>query len=297
MTVHLRIHTEKNGMIPHTYPEPFQYPGGEWDLRHVPEIPADQGKVTLIADVRGADPNDLIKAALWGDVADRGNLMPPRVDPDFVIMLPYMPAARADRGIPLGVTVYARLIRGMTPTRTIIMDPHSRQAELSLTATNLRVADHLPLLKQALETSRLKYDGIIIPDKGAGDRAAQASGLYGWSTYQAGKVRDFETGKLSGFRMVDEPPATGNLLIVDDICDGGGTFKGLATHLQKEYGVGRERLGLWVTHGVFSGDADGLRSYFTDIMTTDSHPGALRPGVATTIVPCFPALLEAMKRK
>lgn len=40
-------------MLAGQYPESFQYPGGEWNLRNIPEIPSDQGAVTLIADIRG----------------------------------------------------------------------------------------------------------------------------------------------------------------------------------------------------------------------------------------------------
>lgn len=291
MTIHLRMHTKNSGLIPGLYPEPFQFPGGEWDLRHVPEVSPNEGIVTLIADMRGPDANDLVKAALWADVAHRGNFGPNRLDSKFVLMLPYLPAARADRGNPIGATVYTRLIRALQPDRVVGLDPHSPFIVQNLGMT-LRLASHNDLLKEALSVNQKTYDGIICPDKGAVERTRITAEVLGLPVYHAEKVRDFETGRLSGFKMIDDPPKTGKLLVVDDICDGGGTFKGLAQHLSDRYDIELDRLGLWVTHGIFSGNAYELRSYYSDIMTTDSHPGCFTVGVATTIVPCFQAMYD-----
>ena len=86
------------------------------------------------------------------------------------------------------------------------------------------------------------------------------------------KVRDFATGKLSTFQCEDLPE-TGRLLVVDDICDGGGTFMGLA----QATGLPKERLDLWVSHGVFSRRAAQITSAYGCIFTTDSHPGHRNP--------------------
>jgi len=54
---------------------------------------------------------------------------------------------------------------------------------------------------------------------------------------------------------------------VDDICDGGGTFIGLAKALkQKNAG----NLYLAVSHGIFSKGFNELNKHFTKIFTTDS---------------------------
>jgi phosphoribosylpyrophosphate synthetase len=57
---------------------------------------------------------------------------------------------------------------------------------------------------------------------------------------------------------------------VDDICDGGGTFTGLAITM----GLPRERVELLVSHGVFSKGAERLGQYYRLIHTTNSHVGA-----------------------
>ena len=95
----------------------------------------------------------------------------------------------------------------------------------------------------------------------------------GVPVYTAGKTRDFESGKLTGFHMEDDLPTTGRFLIVDDICDGGGTFVGLAAAIrEKTPHVG---LDLWVTHGIFSQGFDALEDAFEVIHTTNSFFGTV----------------------
>jgi len=57
-------------------------------------------------------------------------------------------------------------------------------------------------------------------------------------------------------------------IIVDDICDGGGTFIGLAEELRRRNAAS---LYLYVTHGIFSKDADvKLLDHFAKVYTTNS---------------------------
>ena len=57
------------------------------------------------------------------------------------------------------------------------------------------------------------------------------------------------------------------ILIVDDICDGGGTFLGLAQELKAK---NAGNLYLAVSHGIFSRGFEDLEKVFTKIYTTDS---------------------------
>jgi ribose-phosphate pyrophosphokinase len=113
-----------------------------------------------------------------------------------------------------------------------------------------------------------EFVGIIAPDAGAAKRANEAATLYQLPVYQALKKRDAATGRLSNFTC-ETLPSEGKFLVVDDICDGGGTFIGLA----KATGLPKERLALWVTHGIFSGKAADLKNFYSAIYTTNSHPG------------------------
>ena len=58
-----------------------------------------------------------------------------------------------------------------------------------------------------------------------------------------------------------------DILIVDDICDGGRTFIGLAEELKKK---NAGDLYLFVTHGIFSQGFSELKKHFKKIFSTNS---------------------------
>ena len=82
---------------------------------------------------------------------------------------------------------------------------------------------------------------------------------------QARKFRDVLTGNLSGFHVSDGEVLGGRpAIIVDDICDGGGTFVGLARELRKH---GVTDLTLAVTHGLFTQGRARLTEDFSSVRT------------------------------
>lgn len=248
--------------------KPVTFPAGEAHI-HVPDTFKVSDYTHHLADVRGHDPLDLFMVSMWADV-----LTTLRVEKwkefGITVSLPYLPGARADRGLPQGASIYAEFINGWLADQIITIDPHS--PVMPDLINNLTVFPVERVIKHYIQdgSSDIRpqpYVGVIAPDKGAVKRAQGAATVMGVPLYTAEKVRDFETGKLSGFRMIDELPAEGKLLIVDDICDGGGTFVGLA----KAINIGHERLDLWVTHGIFSKGFDSLEDYFGTIHTTNSY--------------------------
>ena len=225
-----------------------------------------------IADVRGLDHTDLFTLAMYGEaVMERGERL--------VLILPYLPGARMDRGNPVGAAVYHDFIHSVVePSQIITIDPHSQAAADFYERGSIydAVFTVFPveriIRKEVQDASRdskanATYAGVIAPDKGAHDRAAAAATVMGVPVYHGGKTRDFNTGKLTGFHMEDELPDEGRFLIVDDIGDGMGTFKGLADVT----GLGSDRLDLWVTHLILSKGEVGLRERFGVIHTTDSY--------------------------
>jgi ribose-phosphate pyrophosphokinase len=258
--------------------EAFQFPGGERHLR----VPENLTEKTTGAVLYGADPADIIDLGMWADMArQRGERT--------VAYIPYFPAARADRGIPFGAKVYADIINSFKLDEVVIFDPHS--PVITELVHNVRVVDSTRAVRRAVagrarSAADNGYVGVIAPDKGAVARAEHVAAALHLPVFKATKHRVEATGKLSDFR-VEELPAEGRLLVVDDICDGGGTFCGLA----EAAGVERERMSLWVSHGIFSGKANQLRNYFSTIYTTDSHPGARREDVGAVVVPVLPYLV------
>ncbi|UVF61248.1 phosphoribosyl pyrophosphate transferase [Mycobacterium phage DuncansLeg] len=277
MAVYLRVYKPEVGTS-RDAAQKFKFPGGEVHLKNV--IPEMSGLSYYVADVRGADLDDLMAAGLWADIAhDRE--MP------FVLFLPYLPAARADRGEPGGKYMYAKFVNTFGADQVITIDQHSQLGYNWY--DELNDLPLLPLLDRALESQgHWRYDGIIAPDKGAVERANAVAQHYGLDLYVGNKYRDFETGRILKYEI--DVPKSGQYLVVDDICDGGWTF----TELARASDLFQSQLSLWVTHGIFSGNAHELRKYYRRIYTTDSHPGHNRVGVATTIVPTFTYMHEAM---
>lgn len=267
MTITFRTKTAKGWTVDAAY-TPFTFPDGAAHLKGTDVDPT--GAIAQIADIRGHNPQDLFHLALWADFFSAYR------DPGkIVVLMPYLPGARMDRGEPRGALLYANFLNDNLPdnARIVILDPHSPVMPKMINA-NVVEYPFERIIRRELgvrgDTKNSNYVGVIAPDKGAIDRATRAANVLHVPVFKAEKTRDFETGKLSGFTC-EELPKEGKLLLVDDICDGGGTFVGLADTLLSEQGINRDRLDLWVTHGIFSKGFDDLLDRFGHIHTTDSY--------------------------
>lgn len=193
------------------------------------------------------------------------------------LFVPYFPAARQDRiminGESLSSKVYADLINNLNYNTIRIVDPHSEVIVNML--ERVIVVDNIPYLDEAIDDWRFNIKkrtetfSIVLPDKGAAKKLKTFVKLANFPTrvYIGEKKRDLLTGKLSGFDIDCKDFKGETLFIVDDICDGGGTFLGLAKVL-KERNAGD--IYLFVTHGIFSKGFTELNKYFRKIYTTDS---------------------------
>lgn len=261
MTLKFRTKVKQGWTVDSTL-EAFTFPGGEAHVKGSEDFGHEVDY--QLADLRGADSHELFQLAMWSDACKR------RYE-RTVLILPYLPGARADKGSPRGGAVYAEFIGGLHLDQIITLDPHSpfMPNRLDFGPGYLSIFPVERIIKRELGDRGDHYDhpyvGVIAPDKGAIDRAQRAAKVLNVPLFKAEKTRNFETGKLTAFTC-EELPATGKLLIVDDICDGGGTFIGLA----EATGLRRERLDLWVTHGIFSQGFKTMLSYFDTIHTTDS---------------------------
>lgn len=268
MTIQFRA-KHKSGFTVESPLKPFTFPAGEAHIK-IPETFKFEDYDHHIAVITGHDPQDLFHLSMWAQVLD--------TDPNsrYSVILPYLPAARADRGYPNLWTYVRFIIDQIGPENLVTIDPHSAAwletyDALDEFGTKLITYPVARIIKHHVQdgssdSKAQPYVGVIAPDKGAHDRAAAAARVMGVPVYQAGKKRDEATGKLSGFHMEDELPAEGKLLIVDDICDGGGTFLGLA----EATGLPKDRVDLWVTHGIFSKGVHVLAENFGIVHTTDS---------------------------
>ncbi len=180
------------------------------------------------------------------------------------LILPYVPGARQDRINFTGDVLFtsasvASLINDRPFNLVKILDPHSTTIR-----SFIRNVAEYPLGKVA-DMLPNTYDGVIAPDKGAMRRAAVFAAAMGHRPLiQAEKQRDPSNGVLSGFAVKVEKGK--HYLVADDICDGGGTFIGLAEKI-KEQGATAD---LYVSHGIFSKGTKHLRQYYKNIYSTNS---------------------------
>ena len=184
------------------------------------------------------------------------------------VFIPYFPGARQDRvmiaGEPLSVKVYADILNGLKLNKITVFDAHSEVTPALL--DNCEVISNHAFIAEVLK--KIGNDvKLISPDGGALKKIYKVSEyLGGIDVVECSKSRDVKTGKLSGFKVYDDNLQGMDCLIVDDICDGGGTFVGLAEELKNK---NAGKLYLAVSHGIFNKGFEAMNA-FERIFTTDS---------------------------
>lgn len=184
-------------------------------------------------------------------------------------LIPYFPAARQDRlmvnGEPLSVKVYANLINAVQLNKVSVFDPHSEVTPALI--DNCEVIDNDQFIEKVAE--KINSDlWLVSPDGGALKKIHKvAKHLNKYEVIECSKSRDVSTGKITGFQVYANDLQGKDCLIVDDICDGGNTFIGLAEELKAK---NAGKLYLAVSHGIFSKGFDRLNGLFDKIFTTDA---------------------------
>jgi ribose-phosphate pyrophosphokinase len=238
--------------------EVLTFPGGEPHANFVHGY-AEEGIFRI--DLRGGSFAALGEALVVSDALRRDGAI------WVELWCPYLPGARQDRGAPLTAKVYANVINAARFTKVTCVDPHSMVMPALL--DHLSIIDIDDVFPAAMVSVPLQSARpvIICPDAGAAKRSEAIAGLYGLDVKYARKHRDPATGNLSGFSC-EEIPDGATAIVVDDICDGGGTFVGLAQSLNRD----KEFMRLWTTHGIYSKGLDELSKYYSMIGGTDSFP-------------------------
>ncbi len=185
--------------------------------------------------------------------------------------LPWLPYARQDRHMVAGdsfaLKVFASLLNTLNFSKVFILDPHSDAAAAAI--NNVVVIPQETCLLQSTTLRRAIAQGelmLVAPDAGALKKihnVASASGAHDYAILT--KQRDVATGQLTGFALVAGEVAGKDVLIVDDLCDAGGTFIGSAQVLRE---AGARRVSLYVTHGVFSKGVENLLNNGIDALYT-----------------------------
>ncbi len=243
-----------------------------------------------LEDIDAPAPNEvvLVYNDPAGDVMKLGmavNICRQAEVPKITVIMPFVPYARQDEvyveGDPLSIEVFAKFLNSLAVDKVIITDPHSKVTPALI--DNVQIVHQHELAAIAvmeLDENLMHPIALVAPDLGATKKIKalqsyikQNHGLT-LPIIQCDKTRDPETGKITGFKILDGSPYGHHCLIVDDIADGANTFVGLGKVIKN---VGCEGQSLYVTHGIFSKGTDHLSKLFDHIYATDSFPK--KPGV------------------
>jgi len=237
----------------------FTFSGGEPHIKINPDFDRNE-KVTITHRLNSF--NDLGLLCITVDALRRMDVKV--ID----LFIPYFPAARQDRvmikGESLSVKVYADIINTLQLNKVFVFDAHSEVTPALV--NNCEVIPNHTFIQQVLNVIGENVK-LISPDGGALKKIYKVSEfLGGVDVVECSKSRDVKTGKLSGFKVYEDDLNGMDCLIVDDICDGGGTFVGLAEELKKK---NAGKLYLAVSHGIFNKGFEVL-DCFDAIFTTNS---------------------------
>ena len=241
----------------------FLFSGGEFQLK----LPGKIDQERAILTWKPIDASEITFLALA--VSALKNMGIWDIDLDIL----YLPYARQDRvcspGEAHSLEVICSFLDKLGLTTIRIWDVHNEKKTAELfhethvcfvSATNL--FDRYKILDD-FDLSNLI---ICAPDDGAYPRVADLCNYFDMTQpIVLHKERCPDTGRIAGMksnkhnRCVD----SWNILIVDDICDGGATFNQAAQILKEQ---GAVNLYLYVTHGIFSKGLDLLQENFKHII-------------------------------
>lgn len=188
--------------------------------------------------------------------------------------LPWLPWARQDRHMVAGdsfaLKVFASQLNTLQFDKVKVLDPHSDAAAAAIN-NFVAISQETCLLHSATLQRQFQQKTLMLvaPDAGALkkiDAVARAAGVEEYAILS--KKRDVASGKLTGFSLMAGDVRGRDVLIVDDLCDAGGTFIGSAQVLRE---AGAHSVSLYVTHGIFSKGVEHLFANGIDaIYTTTS---------------------------
>ena len=251
--------------VPVPFPEiefrMLKFPGGESHPKLNNRIDySNVRKVVITHRVKNGD--DLMQIML------AQNALKGKGVKQFDLIIPYLPYARQDRvcanGEAFSLKVFADLINMMAFDNVHIVDAHSDVTPALI--NNCHNQSNLNYVKQTV--AELGEVILVSPDAGSNKKVNKlAKNLNINHVVKCDKVRNTDTGELSNFEVFTSDLGGIDCLIVDDICDGGFTFIGIAEELRKK---NAGDIYLFITHGIFSKGFTHLLENFKRVFTTNS---------------------------
>jgi ribose-phosphate pyrophosphokinase len=262
------------------------YPSGEFDCIIEPNknnsIVFEKDYFSIVFDFTG---NNAMQSFFYlpSVISALKTLNPLAVD----LELFYLPFSRQDRsfypGCSFGLESYAPLLAGCDSIT--VVDAHNESVLFNI-LSKYYPQDKIDLIQQfevalgMINESFSQPLTIVSPDKGAlakstllvealNEKYPLEPNEVPFQLLKMNKVRDSKTGKISHVEWLNTEAELNTIftlpemIIVDDICDGGATFIMIAQELKKVY---TGKLHLYITHGFFTKGKEVLEPYFDSIM-------------------------------
>ena len=213
--------------------------------------------------------HDVVKKANWKVTVTIPNLIDAQGDRRF------------DLAQPFSLKLVLEFLKGMENFDYKIFHPHNSEVVEAILDNRVEIIDNHDFIYKVLAELKENYgfntydmeDRLILMSSDAGGfkPLMKLCDKLEWQgeTYSASKSRKYENGKSILTQIVDRQDFNGkDILIIDDICVYGGTFKGLSKIL-KERNCGK--LYLAVSHITIQDlGTDSVSEYFDKIFTTNS---------------------------
>lgn len=236
-----------------------RFPDGEVQL--VLDSFSRKGAVQIKCRITNAEELFLVKQAM--DILDRHEVV-------YDVFISYLMGMRMDRVMdfnrPFTLKIVTDILKNSKARSFEILEPHSgRTLQLLDIKCEPMIPEHI---------QRLIADSgyaLVLPDAGAKERYESVMYLgFPSDTIFCSKVRDVKTGKILRIQ-VDNPAQVpdGSMLIVDDLCDGGGTFAGVAAAIRE---INPDaQIDIAVTHMVNPKGIETLSKNFRHVWFTNSY--------------------------
>lgn len=237
--------------------EVINFPDGEKHLR-IQEL---NRKDTVAIRCRIKSSDDLFLLMQLSDILNRQCVEVEEIE------IFYLMSMRCDRLFsfeqPFSLKIVADVINSFNAKKVYIYEPHSQRSLDMINNSNGRYTCGLTFIDFA-------DCDFCYPDNGAFERYFGGKQFTSYKPIVCKKVRDVQSGKLLNFDIADLGSyKEGNpILVIDDLCDGGGTFCGIAELLRP---LNPSRLELYVIHAVQKAGIEKVAKYYDKVYITNSY--------------------------
>lgn len=229
----------------------------------------DDNKFHLVILTRICNSDDLFILMQLSDIVNRRGL-------SCTLYITYLLAARTDRLFSWNTSFTLKIVMDVLKSfnsEIMILDPHSEAAN--------RLSDNrvyeINFINMLINCTNVFDDSdnivIVAPDEGAKDRLEHivTSSIFRNPIIYCSKTRD-ESGKVTEVKVKSESPIQVNkktrLIVIDDLCDGGGTFMAIAPELKK---YEAKEVDLVITHSIQLEGLKKVASVYDKVITSNSY--------------------------